>query len=126
MAQSPFQKLNSGNSSQKTSKSKHQTFLALCSFNEFLYFIPNILSGIVVSATNILPIFQVFFVVKLKLLRKSVDFLLMRVTLCLGATDVMSLQVVNPFSVFCSPLLEKSEDQLFLLDIYFSCKKSCY
>ena len=45
-AQSPFQKLNFHNSSQKTRKSTYQTFLALPNFIRFLYFIPNILSGI--------------------------------------------------------------------------------
>ena len=47
-AQSPFQKLNFGSSSQKTCKSIYQTFLALSSFTGFFYFVPNILPGIVV------------------------------------------------------------------------------
>ena len=46
-AQSPFQKLNFGNSSQKTLKSRYQTFLSLSSFPGFLYFVPVILSEIV-------------------------------------------------------------------------------
>ena len=36
-AQSPFQKLNFGNSSQKTRKSRYQTFLVLSSYTGFLY-----------------------------------------------------------------------------------------
>ena len=46
-AQSPFQKLNFGNSIQKTLKSRYQTFLVLSSFTGFLYFVPNFLSTIV-------------------------------------------------------------------------------
>ena len=46
-AHSLFQKLNSVNSSQKTRKSRYQTFLGLSSFTRFLYFVPNILSRIV-------------------------------------------------------------------------------
>ena len=46
-AQSSFQKLNFGNSSEKTRKSKYQTFLVLSSFTGFLYFVSNILSRIV-------------------------------------------------------------------------------
>ena len=46
-AQSPFQKLNFGNSSPKTRKSRYQTFLVLSSFTGFLCFVPNILSEIV-------------------------------------------------------------------------------
>ena len=42
-AQSPFQKLNFGNSSQKTRKKIYQTFLFQSSFTGFLYFLPNIL-----------------------------------------------------------------------------------
>ena len=45
--QSPFQKLNFGSSSQKTRKSRYQTFLVLSSFTGFLYFVPNILARIV-------------------------------------------------------------------------------
>ena len=45
--QSPFQKLNFGNSSQKVRKSWYQTFLFLSSFTGFLYFVPNILPRIV-------------------------------------------------------------------------------
>ena len=45
--QSPFQKLNFGNSSQKTRKSRYQIFLVLSSFTEFFYFVTNILSRIV-------------------------------------------------------------------------------
>ena len=39
--QSPFKKLKFGSSSQKTRKSRYQTFLALSSFTGFLYFVPN-------------------------------------------------------------------------------------
>ena len=46
-SQSPFQKLNFGNSSQKTRKSRYRTFLFLSSFTGFLYFVPNILPKIV-------------------------------------------------------------------------------
>ena len=46
-AQSPFQKLNLGSSSQKTRKGRYQTFLVLSSFTGFLYFVPNILPRIV-------------------------------------------------------------------------------
>ena len=49
-AQSPFQELNFGISSQKTRKSRYQTFLVLTSFIGFLYFVPNILSEIVVPS----------------------------------------------------------------------------
>ena len=45
--QSPFQKLNSGNNSQKVWKNKYQSFLVISNFTGFLYFVPNILSGIV-------------------------------------------------------------------------------
>ena len=46
-AQSPFQKLNFSSSSQKTRKSRYQTFLVLSSFTGCLYFVPNILPRIV-------------------------------------------------------------------------------
>ena len=46
-AQSPFQKLNIGNSSQKTRKSRYQTFLTLCNFTGILRFVPSVLSRIV-------------------------------------------------------------------------------
>ena len=46
-AQSPFQKLNFGNSIQKTLKSRYQTFIVLPSFTGFLYFVPSFLSRIV-------------------------------------------------------------------------------
>ena len=46
-AQTSFQKLNFGNSSQKTCKNRYQIFLVLSSFTGFLYFVPNILSEIV-------------------------------------------------------------------------------
>ena len=45
-AQSPFQKLSFGNSSQKTHKSRFQIFLVLFSLTGFLYFVSNILSRI--------------------------------------------------------------------------------
>ena len=45
-AQSSFQKLNFGNSSQKTHKSRFQIFLVLFSLTGFLYFVSNILSRI--------------------------------------------------------------------------------
>ena len=40
-AHSSFQKLNFGSSSQKTLKTRYQTFLVLSSFTGFLYFVPN-------------------------------------------------------------------------------------
>ena len=46
-AQSPLQKLRFGSSSQKTRKSRYQTFLVLSSYTGFLYFAPNILPRIV-------------------------------------------------------------------------------
>ena len=46
-AQSSFQKLNFGSSSQKTRKSRYQTFLVLSSFTGFLGFVRNILHRIV-------------------------------------------------------------------------------
>ena len=46
-AQSSFQKLNFGNSSQKTRESKYQNFLVISSFIGFFYFVPNILPRIV-------------------------------------------------------------------------------
>ena len=49
-AQSSFQKLNFGNSSEKTHKNRYQTCLVLSSFTEFLYFVPNILPRIVAAA----------------------------------------------------------------------------
>ena len=45
--QSPFQKLNFGNSSQKTRKSRYQTFIFLATSTGFLYFVPNTLPKIV-------------------------------------------------------------------------------
>ena len=45
--QSPFQKLNFASSSQKTRKSRYQTFLVLSNFTEFLYLVSNILPRIV-------------------------------------------------------------------------------
>ena len=42
--ESPFQKLNFGNSSGKIRKNRYQTFVVLSSFTGFLYFVPNILS----------------------------------------------------------------------------------
>ena len=42
-AKSLFQKLNIGSSSQKTRKSRYQTFLVLSSFTGFLYFVRNVL-----------------------------------------------------------------------------------
>ena len=46
-AQSPFQKLNFGSSTQKTCKGRYQTFFVLSSFTGFLCFGPNILRRIV-------------------------------------------------------------------------------
>ena len=46
---------NFGSSSQKTRKSRYQTFLVLSSFTGFLYFAPNILPRIVGSRL-ILPL----------------------------------------------------------------------
>ena len=45
--QSPFQKLNFGNNSEKVSKSRHQSFFVLSKFTGFLYFVPKILFRIV-------------------------------------------------------------------------------
>ena len=45
--QSPFHNLNFGSSSQKTRKSRHQTFLVPSGFTGFLYFVPNTLPRIV-------------------------------------------------------------------------------
>ena len=45
--QSPYQKLNIGNTSQKTRKSRYQTFPLQSSFTGFLCFVPNILPRIV-------------------------------------------------------------------------------
>ena len=55
-AQSLFQKF--GSSSQKTCKSRYQTFFALSSLAGFLYFVPNILPRIV--ATSQLASFSLF------------------------------------------------------------------
>ena len=46
--QSLLKKLNFGSNSQKTCKSRYQTFLVLSSFTGFLYFVPNILPRIVI------------------------------------------------------------------------------
>ena len=46
-AQSSFQKLNVDNSCQKTRKIRYYIFEVLSNFTVFLYFVPNILSGIV-------------------------------------------------------------------------------
>ena len=54
-AQYLFQKLNFGNSSQKARKSRYQNFLVLSSFTGFIYFIPNILSKIVVFRKDLNP-----------------------------------------------------------------------
>ena len=43
--QSPFQKSNFGNSSQKTCKSRNQTFPDQSNFTVFLYFVPYILES---------------------------------------------------------------------------------
>ena len=45
-AQSNFQKVNFGSSSQKTGKSRYQTFLVLYSFAGFFYFVRNIFPSI--------------------------------------------------------------------------------
>ena len=47
----PSMKLNFGSSSQKTLKSRYQTFLVLSSFTGFVYFVPNILPRIVGGRT---------------------------------------------------------------------------
>ena len=55
-AQSPFQKLNFGSSSQKTCKSRYQTFLVLSNFTGFLYFVLNVLpwvEGFVTSSLTV-------------------------------------------------------------------------
>ena len=46
-AQSPFQKSNSFNSSQKEQKNRYQSFLVLSNFTGFVYSVPNITSRIV-------------------------------------------------------------------------------
>ena len=58
-AQFPFQKSSFGSNSQKTRKSRYQTFLVLSSFTGFLYFVPNILPRIVVK--NPFPCLQTGF-----------------------------------------------------------------
>ena len=45
-AESPPQKINSGNRSQKLPKCRCQSSFARSNFNGFLYFVPNILSKI--------------------------------------------------------------------------------
>ena len=45
--QSPLQKFNFCNSSQRTRKSRYQSFLYLPRFTRYLYFVPNILPKIV-------------------------------------------------------------------------------
>ena len=57
-AQSPLQKLRFGSSSQKTRKSRYQTFLVLSSFTGFLYFVPNILPRIVDLQVFIISFFN--------------------------------------------------------------------
>ena len=46
-AQSPFKKLDFGNSSQNPCKRRYQIFLVLSNFTGFFYFVPNVLSRIV-------------------------------------------------------------------------------
>ena len=46
-AQPPFQKLNFGDSSQKTCKRRYQTFLVLPSLTGFLYFVRSSLSRLI-------------------------------------------------------------------------------
>ena len=62
-AQSPLQKLNSDNSSQKTRKSRYQNFLALSTFTRFLYFAPKILPRIVVPFPSS---YNIFFTANIK------------------------------------------------------------
>ena len=50
--QSSFQKLNFDKSSQKTLKSRYQTSLVLSNFTRSLYFVPNILLGILVQKSK--------------------------------------------------------------------------
>ena len=52
-AQSLLEKLNFGNSNQKTGKGRYQTFLVLSNFTEFVYFVSNILSGILFQGFNV-------------------------------------------------------------------------
>ena len=56
-SQSLFQKLHFDSNSQKTRKSRYQTFLVLSSFTGFLYFVPNILPSIV-SANKFLVLIR--------------------------------------------------------------------
>ena len=48
-AQSHFQKLNFGNSSQKIAKNRYQSLVVLSNITGFVYFIPNVLSKNVVD-----------------------------------------------------------------------------
>ena len=59
-AQSPFQKSNFGNNSQKTCKSRYQNFLVLSSCTWFLYFVPNILSRNVETETLLSDLAVIF------------------------------------------------------------------
>ena len=52
-AQFHFQKWNFNTSGQKLRKSRYQSFLILPSFAWLLYYLPNILSGIIVSSPSI-------------------------------------------------------------------------
>ena len=47
-AQSSIQKLNFCNSSERAGQIRYQSFSVLSSFTRFIYFVPNILPGIVV------------------------------------------------------------------------------
>ena len=51
-AQSLFKKFDIGNSNQKSGKNGYQTLLFLSNIAGFLYFVPNILSGIVGGCKN--------------------------------------------------------------------------
>ena len=75
---SPFQKLNFGGSSQKTRKSRYQTFLFLSSFTGFPYPVPNTLPRIVVQyIRGIIKIrafklvFLVLFIEQIEILKKK-------------------------------------------------------
>ena len=59
-AQSPFQKLNFGSSSQKTRKGRYQTLFVLSSFTGFLYSVPNTLPRIVGPGFKISHIIHVY------------------------------------------------------------------
>ena len=89
-ARYPFQKLNFGNSSHKTRKSRYQNFLVLSSFTGFIYFIPNILSKTVVFRKDLNPTNSFNYHQRLKLPPKGQP-----ITPC----DLISLLASNHLSI---------------------------